>query len=90
MLPTSEYIQSRNGGYYVAGPRIGLDVIAHAFRAGRSAEDIFQSYPSVGSLAKVSGVLTYILEHPSDVEAYLNAEDRLFEHARSSRTPKIA
>lgn len=71
MMPISEYIETRNGGYYVAGSRIGLDVVAHAFRRGRTAEDIFRSFPSIGSLARVYGVLTSILEHPQEVEAYL-------------------
>ena len=53
ITPISEYIETRNGGYYVAGSRIGLDVVAHAFRRGQTAEDIFRSFPSIGSLAKV-------------------------------------
>ena len=51
-MPTSEYIETRNGGCYVAGTRIGLDVVTHAFRRGRTAEDILRSFPSIGSLAK--------------------------------------
>lgn len=26
-MPTNEYVEVRNGGYYVAGTRIGLDVV---------------------------------------------------------------
>src|ERR1035438_9480472 len=84
MMPTSEYIETRNGGYYVAGSRIGLDVVTHAFRRGRTAEDIFRSFPSIGSLAKVYGVLTYILEHPQEIEAYLEGEKRAYEEFKSS------
>lgn len=47
MLPSSEYLDARNGGYYVAGSRIGLDIVAHAFRRGRTAEDIFRSFPAI-------------------------------------------
>jgi uncharacterized protein (DUF433 family) len=84
MMPTSEYVETRNGGSYVAGSRIGLDVVAHAFRRGRTAEDIFRSFPSIGSLAKVYGVLTFILEHPQEMEAYLRDEDRFFEEFQAS------
>ncbi len=84
MLPTSEYIETRNGGCYVAGSRVGLDVVAHAFRRGRAAEDIFRAFPSIGSLAKVYGVLTFILEHPEEIEAYLQEEDRFFEEFQAS------
>ena len=38
MMPTNEYVEIRNGGYYVAGTRIGLDVVTYDFRNGRSAE----------------------------------------------------
>jgi uncharacterized protein (DUF433 family) len=79
MLPPSPYLESRNGGHYIAGSRIGLDVIAHGFRRGQSAEDLFRAYPSVGSLAKIYGVLTYILEHPAEIEAYLQAESDYFD-----------
>ena len=44
MMPTNEYVEVRNGGYYVAGTRIGLDVVVYDFRDGRSAEAIFEAY----------------------------------------------
>ena len=82
MMPINEYVEVRNGGYYVAGTRIGLDVVVYDFRRGRSAEAIFEAYPSLGSLAKVYGAITFILEHPADVAAYLQDQDRLFEEIR--------
>ncbi|MEO8661304.1 MAG: hypothetical protein ABI693_22730 [Bryobacteraceae bacterium] len=33
MTPTNEYVEIRNGGYYVAGTRIGLDVELGCFRS---------------------------------------------------------
>ena len=83
MMPTSEYVEVRNGGYYVAGTRIGLDVVTCDFRNGRSAEAIFKAYPSIGSLAKVYGAITFILEHPKEVEAYLKDQDRIFEEFKA-------
>lgn len=77
-----EYIEVRNGGYYVAGTRIGLDVIVHEFQAGKSAEAILQSHPSIGSLAKIYGVITFLLEHPDSVKAYLGEQDLLWEELR--------
>ena len=32
MMPTNEYVEIRNGGYYVSGTRIGLDVVLYDFR----------------------------------------------------------
>ena len=77
--PASSYVEIRDGGYYVANTRIGLDTILHEFQAGRSPESILQSYPSIGSLAKVYGVITFILEHPAAVENYLQDQNRLWE-----------
>src|SRR6266705_3060317 len=57
-LPTNEYLEIREGGYYLTGTRVGLDVLAHDFRAGKSPEAILQAYPSIGSLAKVYGAIT--------------------------------
>ena len=91
MMPTNEYIEVRNGGYYVAGTRIGLDVIAYDFRNWRTAEAIFEAYPSIGSLAKVYGAITFILEHPKEIEAYLADQDRRYEEikARYPLTPDM-
>ena len=69
MMPTSQYVETRNGGYYVAGSRIGLDIVTYAFRRGRTAEDIFRSYPSIGSLAKVYGAIAFYLGSRKEVEA---------------------
>jgi uncharacterized protein (DUF433 family) len=83
MMPTNEYVEVQNGGYYIAGTRIGLDVVTYDFRRGRSAEAIFETYPSIGSLAKVYGAITFILEHAVEVEAYLKDQDRIFEQIKA-------
>src|SRR2546421_7776186 len=83
MVPTNEYVEIRNDGYYVAGTRIGLDVVVYDFRGGRSADAIFEAYPSIGSLAKVYGAITFILEHPKEIEAYLEDQDRIFQQIQS-------
>ena len=41
MLTTNEYLECRDDAYYVAGTRIGLDIIINDFRNGRSAEATF-------------------------------------------------
>src|ERR1039458_10524522 len=82
-MPNSEYVDLRNVVYYVAGTRIGLAVVIYDFRNGRSAEAIFEASPSIGSLAKVYGVITFILEHPTEVEAYLKDQDRRYEEIKA-------
>ena len=83
MMPTNEYVEVRNGGYYVAGTRIGLDLVVYDFRNGRSAEAIFDAYPSIGSLARVYGAIAFVLEHPAEVEAYLKDQERIFEEFKA-------
>ena len=83
MMPTNEYIEVRNGGYYVTGTRIGLDVVVYDFRDGRSADAIFEAYPSIGSLARVYGAITFILEHPNEIEAYLEDQDGRYDEFKA-------
>jgi uncharacterized protein (DUF433 family) len=63
-LPASKYIEKRDGGYYIAGTRIGLAVLVEEFRGGELPEAILQSYPSIGSLCKLYGAITFVLENP--------------------------
>lgn len=92
MITTNQYVEVRNGSYYVAGTRIGLDVVTYEFRDGRTAEEIFETYPSIGSLAKLYGALTFILEHPQEVDSYLAGQDERWEEfkARNPLTPEMA
>ena len=89
MMPTNQYVEVRNNAYYIAGTRIGLDVVIYEFQDGRSAEEIFEAYPSIGSLAKLYGAITFILEHPKEIESYLKAQDERWEEfkARNPLSP---
>ena len=42
-----------------------------------------KAYPSIGSLANVYGTITFILEHPKEVEAYLEDQERIFEEFKA-------
>jgi hypothetical protein len=83
MMPANEYVEVRNSGYYVAGIRIGLDFVVYEFRGGRSADAILEAYPSIGSLAKVYGAITFILEQPKEIDAYLEDQDRRYEEFKA-------
>ena len=83
MTPTHQYVEVRNDAYYVAGTRIGLDVVIWDLRRGSSPEDIFEAYPSIGSLGKVHGAIAFIAEHPKEVEAYLEGQDRRYEELKA-------
>jgi len=59
-----------DGVIRVAGTRVTLETVAHAFDLGATAEEIVQQYPSL-PLADVYSVLGYLLGHRSEVESYL-------------------
>jgi uncharacterized protein (DUF433 family) len=73
------YVEERDGGYYIAGTRISLDSIVHAFQAGESPDEILRSFPMAGPLVRIYGAITFYLENPEKVEAYLKEQDRRWE-----------
>jgi uncharacterized protein (DUF433 family) len=63
------------GNYYVAGTRISLDSIVHAFRRGESPETICQNFELL-DLEQVYGAIAYYLAHKPEVDAYLIGQDQ--------------
>ncbi|MBV8552547.1 MAG: DUF433 domain-containing protein [Acidobacteriaceae bacterium] len=56
------YVEERDGGYYIAGTRVSLDSIVHAFQDGESPEGILRSFPMAGPLVRIYGAITFYLE----------------------------
>lgn len=83
-----EYVEQRNGGYYVAGTRVSLDSVVYAFLRGDSPEGIVRSFPSL-NLQQVFGALTHYLENRDAIDEYLKHQkaefERLREEARRER-----
>ena len=75
----SEYIERRNGGYYVAETRISLDSVVYAFNGGESPEQILEGYPLLGSLSRVYGAIAFYLDHKAEIDRYLEESAREFE-----------
>lgn len=61
----------------MAGTRVSLDTVIHAFKSGATAEEIAQDYPSL-ALPDVYAVLAHYLRHRAEIESYL--EGRAREH----------
>lgn len=68
---STESIEERNGGYYVAGTRISLDSVVYAFNEGQSPEQIVENFPLLGNLAKAYGAIAYYLDHKAVVDQHL-------------------
>src|SRR3954451_11778770 len=76
-MERSEYIEQRNGGYYVAVTRVSLDSIVYSFKAGDSPETIRQNFSSV-TLEQVYGAIAFYLAHEQEVNANIrDGEDSL-------------
>jgi uncharacterized protein (DUF433 family) len=75
----SEYIEQRNGGYYVAGTRISLDSVVYAFNRGDSPERILEEFPLLDRMSRVYGAIAFYLDHKDEVDKYLEETEREFE-----------
>ncbi len=78
---TGEYVEQREGGYWVKESRVSLDSIVYAFLAGQTAESIAQSFPSL-ALKQVYGAITFYLANREQVDAYLANARADFESVR--------
>jgi len=72
---------TKKGLWRVAGTRVSVDSILHAFWRGAVPEQIVQDYDTI-SLAQVYGVIHFYLTHRSAVDAYLKEQDRLDKKLR--------
>ena len=80
---SQEYVETRDGGYYVAHSRVSLDSIVYAFLGGQTAEAIGQSFP-VLTLEQVYGALTFYLAHREVVDEYLASQRHDIEARRQA------
>jgi uncharacterized protein (DUF433 family) len=75
----SDFIERREGGYYVAGTRISLDWVVYAFKRGESPQQILDDYPLLSNLARVDGAIAFYLDHKGEIDAYLETRAPEFE-----------
>jgi len=81
-----EYVEQRNGGYYVAGTGVSLDSVVYAFLNGATPEGIQSSYTAL-NLELIFGSLAYYLANRPVIDEYLRQGeieyDKLYEEARA-------
>jgi uncharacterized protein (DUF433 family) len=82
-----EYVEERNGGYFIAGTRVSLDSVVHAFLRGESPEGIAESFPVLG-LEQVFGALTFYTANRDVVDRYLSEGGREFDMLRQEAQQK--
>jgi len=69
------------GAVRVGQSRVLLDLVIGSYKAGESAEEIVEHYPTL-QLADVYAVFAYYLRHEDEVEAYLRERERQAEELR--------
>ncbi len=74
----SEYVEQRNGGYYVAGTRISLDSVVYSFNEGQSPEAIQEDFPLL-KCSQIYGAIAFYLDHKAEIDKYLEDTRREFE-----------
>src|SRR5438128_9236554 len=74
----SEYIEQRDGGYYVAGTRISLDSVVYAFNRGDSPERILEEFPLLDKVSRVYGAIAFYLDHKAEIDKYIEETEREF------------
>ena len=67
---TKQYVERRDGGYWIAGRRVSLDSVVCAYLGGQTAEGIAQSFP-VLTMEEVYGAIAFYLANRADIDAYL-------------------
>ncbi len=81
-----EYIEERDGNYYVVDTRISLDSIVHAFRRGESPETICQNFELL-RLEEVYGAIAYYLANQLDIDDYLIRQNEKWAEGRRNAEP---
>jgi len=83
----TEYVDQRDGGYFIKGTRVSLDSVVYAFLRGESPEGIAESFPALG-LEQIFGALAFYMANRDLVDRYLAEGQREFEILRQEARQK--
>src|SRR6266480_2561403 len=77
-----DYIESREGGYWIRGTRVSLDSVVYRFLEGLSPETIQSDCFPTLTLEQVYGAISYYLANRAQVDDYLQQADKDYENFR--------
>jgi uncharacterized protein (DUF433 family) len=80
---SKEYVEQRDGSYYITGKRISLDSVVYAFRRGAAPESILRSFPLL-TLEEIYGAIAYYLSHQAEIDEYLARGEEEYEKQRQA------
>ena len=78
---SKEYVEQRDGRYYIAGTRVSLDSLIHAFHRDESPETIRENFEVLG-LEEVYGAIAYYLANQASMDAYLLSQQQKWTDGR--------
>jgi uncharacterized protein (DUF433 family) len=81
-----EYVERRDGAFYVAGSRVSLVSVVLAYRDGAAPETIRADFPTL-SLEQIHGALAFYLGHQAEVDASLRDLDAKWAEIDRAATP---
>jgi len=81
-----EYVEQREGAFFVTGTRVSLDSIVCAFREGESPETILQNFDTLRP-AQVYGAIAFYLENQPSIDAYLIRQQQHVDEMRRKADP---
>ena len=81
----TEYVERREGNYFLVGSRVSLDSVVHGFLEGESPETIRDNFPSL-SLEQIYGAIASYLGNQAEVDGYLKRKAADYESARLAQT----
>lgn len=81
-----EYIEQRDGQYYVSGTRVSLDSLIHAFHRGESPETICQNFELL-RLEEVYGAIAYYLANQANIDMYLVSQEKRWVEGKRTSDP---
>jgi uncharacterized protein (DUF433 family) len=77
----TEYIEQRDGSYFLTGSRVSLDSVVYAFLTGESPEGIAESFPAL-RLEQIFGALAFYMANQEIVDQYLRQSEAEFDEMR--------
>ncbi|HEX8070280.1 MAG TPA: DUF433 domain-containing protein [Pyrinomonadaceae bacterium] len=77
------YVEQSEGAYRIAGTRVSLDSVVHAFLRGETAEAVAQSFPLL-TLEQVYGAIAFYLANRDAIDAYLTERQADYEAQRQA------
>ncbi len=79
-----QYVErTAEGGWRVAGSRVSLDSIVHAYWDGKSPEAIVEEFPTL-TAEQAYGAIAFYLRHQSEIDAYLSQQATTWREVQGS------